>query len=147
MRRVFRYLVIDDRPPALAVGILRDLEKKTRSADRMIDMGFEPQVNAILDRMPASNMKPMDEEAEEKDRIYRQTFMFSATMPTAVERLAKKFLRRPIYVAIGVVGHAVDRIEQRIVMCKEHDKKNLLMDLLQVGYNRYVITSPSSSIC
>ena len=31
-------------------------------ADRMIDMGFEPQVNAILDRMPSSNMKPIDEE-------------------------------------------------------------------------------------
>jgi hypothetical protein len=57
-------------------------------ADRMIDMGFEPQVVGVLDAMPSSNLKPEneDEELDEK-RIYRTTYMFSATMPPAVERL------------------------------------------------------------
>ena len=66
----------------------------------MIDMGFETDVNVILDALPVSNVKPDTEEAEnpaemlkkigQKER-YRQTVMFSATMPPAVERLAKRF--------------------------------------------------------
>src|SRR5690606_28512255 len=48
-------------------------------ADRMINLGFEEQVNEILEAMPTTNKKPDDEEKEEKDRIYRQTIMFSAT--------------------------------------------------------------------
>jgi ATP-dependent RNA helicase DDX23/PRP28 len=56
----------------------------------MIDMGFEPQVKSILDAMPASNLKPVSEDEQlEGNKIYRQTFMFSATMPPAVERLAR----------------------------------------------------------
>jgi ATP-dependent RNA helicase DDX23/PRP28 len=59
-------------------------------ADRMIDLGFEPQVMAVLDAMPSSNLKPENEEIElEANRIYRTTYMFSATMPPAVERLAR----------------------------------------------------------
>ncbi|KAF9620146.1 hypothetical protein IFM89_010805, partial [Coptis chinensis] len=60
-------------------------------ADRMIDMGFEPQVVGVLDAMPSCNLKPEneDEELDEK-RIYRTTYMFSATMPPDVERLDRK---------------------------------------------------------
>ena len=65
-------------------------------ADRMIDMGFEEQVTSILDAMPASNLRPEDETLEESDRIYRTTFMFTATMPAEVERLAKQYLRNPV---------------------------------------------------
>ncbi|MFS7931178.1 putative RNA helicase [Helianthus anomalus] len=63
-------------------------------ADRMIAMGFEPQVVGVLDAMSSSNFKPEseDEELDEK-RMYRTTYMFSATMPPAVERLARKYLR------------------------------------------------------
>ena len=55
-------------------------------ADRMIDMGFEPQVKAVLDAMPSSNLKPLDEEAliDLDETRYRQTYMFSATMPPAI---------------------------------------------------------------
>ncbi|KAL2939981.1 DEAD-box ATP-dependent RNA helicase 21 [Bienertia sinuspersici] len=61
-------------------------------ADRMIDMGFEPQVVGVLDAMPSSNMKPENEEEElDEKRIYRTTYMFSATMPPAVERLARSY--------------------------------------------------------
>jgi ATP-dependent RNA helicase DDX23/PRP28 len=57
-------------------------------------MGFEVDVNYILDQIPSSNFKPDDEKAEDanytKSKRFRQTTMFSATMPSAVERLAKK---------------------------------------------------------
>jgi ATP-dependent RNA helicase DDX23/PRP28 len=68
-------------------------------ADRMIDMGFEADVNFILDALPMSNLKPDTDDAEDPEglrkrlgltRRYRQTVMFSATMPPAVERLARK---------------------------------------------------------
>merc|ERR1711902_10823 len=73
-------------------------------ADRMIDMGFEPDVQKILDHTPVTNAKP-DTDAAEDDKVlrenfktknkYRQTVMFTATMPPAVERLARTYLRRP----------------------------------------------------
>jgi len=106
-------------------------------ADRMIDLGFEVQVNAILDAMPASNLKSEDEtEAmKQEGRVgkYRSTTMFSATMPIGVERLARKYLRRPAYVIIGEVGRAVDRIEQRVEWVSEEGKGRKLIQVLQEG--------------
>lgn len=101
-------------------------------ADRMIDMGFEPQVVGVLDAMPSSNFKPEneDEELDEK-RIYRTTYMFSATMPTAVERLARKYLRNPVVVTIGTAGKATDLITQHVIMVKESEKMPRLQRLLE----------------
>ncbi|KAJ0726649.1 putative RNA helicase [Helianthus annuus] len=101
-------------------------------ADRMIDMGFEPQVVGVLDAMPSSNFKPEneDEELDEK-RIYRTTYMFSATMPPAVdERLARKYLRNPVVVTIGTAGKATDLITQHVIMVKESEKMPRLQKLL-----------------
>jgi ATP-dependent RNA helicase DDX23/PRP28 len=96
-------------------------------ADRMIDMGFEPQVMAVLDAMPSSNLKPENEdEPLEENRVYRTTYMFSATMPPAVERLARKYLRRPIVVQIGTAGKATDNITQRVAVMKENEKNSAL---------------------
>ncbi|KAG0003012.1 DEAD (Asp-Glu-Ala-Asp) box polypeptide 23 [Entomortierella chlamydospora] len=112
-------------------------------ADRMIDMGFEADVNFILDALPVSNLKPDTDEAEDATKMtmaidedsnkkYRQTTMFSATMPAAVERLAKRYLRRPAVVTIGTAGQAVETVEQRVEMITdENKKKNRLMDLLR----------------
>jgi len=101
-------------------------------ADRMIDLGFEEPVNKILDALPVANMKPDSEEAEDavvmsqslggKDR-YRQTMMYTATMPTAVERIARKYLRRPAIVTIGNVGEAVETVEQRVEFVSGEDKR------------------------
>ena len=72
-------------------------------ADRMIDMGFEPDVQRILEHMPVTNLKPDTDDAENSEILlqnfksknkFRQTVMFSATFPPAVERLAKSYLRR-----------------------------------------------------
>ncbi|KAI9351733.1 P-loop containing nucleoside triphosphate hydrolase protein, partial [Zopfochytrium polystomum] len=113
-------------------------------ADRMIDLGFEETVNAILDALPVSNVKPEDEpdggsamqlDGAPEAAAYRQTVMFSATMPPAVERLAKKYLRRPVVVTIGTAGQAVDRIEQRVEFINdENKKKNRLLELLGGQY-------------
>ena len=101
-------------------------------ADRMIDLGFEDQVNKILDALPVGNVKPDTEAAEDpnamsqllsvKDR-YRQTMMYTATMPPAVERIARKYLRRPAYVTIGNVGEAVETVEQRVEFVAGEDKR------------------------
>lgn len=65
-------------------------------ADRMIDLGFEPQVVEVFDRMPATNLRPEDPAEAEAKMVYRQTIMFSATMPPVIEKLAKKYLRDPV---------------------------------------------------
>ena len=109
-------------------------------ADRMIDLGFEEPVNKILDALPVCNMKPDSEDAEDaqimsqhlggKDR-YRQTMMYTATMPSAVERIARKYLRRPAIVTIGNVGEAVETVEQRVEFVAGEDKrKKRLLELL-----------------
>lgn len=112
-------------------------------ADRMIDLGFEEPVNKILDALPVTNEKPDTEEAENpramkqqlggRDR-YRQTMMYTATMPTAVERIARKYLRRPAIITIGGVGEAVDTVEQRVEMIPGEDKrKKRLAEILSSG--------------
>ncbi|KAH8700261.1 putative DEAD/DEAH box helicase [Talaromyces proteolyticus] len=113
-------------------------------ADRMIDLGFEEPVNKILDALPVTNEKPDTEEAEDaramsqhisgRDNRYRQTMMYTATMPSAVERIARKYLRRPAIVTIGNVGQAVDTIEQRVEFVSGEDKrKKRLADILMSG--------------
>eukprot|EP00245_Coleochaete_scutata_P007157 TRINITY_DN22260_c0_g1_i1.p1 TRINITY_DN22260_c0_g1~~TRINITY_DN22260_c0_g1_i1.p1 ORF type:complete len:868 (-),score=265.39 TRINITY_DN22260_c0_g1_i1:504-3107(-) len=100
-------------------------------ADRMIDMGFEPQVIGVLDAMPSSNLKPENEDEElDVKKIYRTTYMFSATMPSAVERLARKYLRNPVVVTIGQAGKATDLITQTVIMMKETEKKDRLQRML-----------------
>ena len=97
-------------------------------ADRMIDMGFEPQVMAVLDALPSSHMKPEDVDATpqmDQSRVFRTTNMFSATMPPAVERLARKYLRRPSIVSIGTTGQVADLITQEVKMVgKGEEEKN-----------------------
>lgn len=112
-------------------------------ADRMIDLGFEEPVNKILDALPVTNEKPDTEEAENpramsqhlggRDR-YRQTMMYTATMPAAVERIARKYLRRPAIITIGSAGEAVDTVEQRVEMIPgEEKRKKRLHDILSSG--------------
>lgn len=108
-------------------------------ADKMIDMGFEGDVKDILEYMPVSNIKPDTQDAENEKFLtenwgsvdkYRQTVMFTATMPPTVERLAKTYLRRPAIVYIGSIGKPVERVRQRVMMTTEAFKKSLLLKLL-----------------
>uniref|UniRef100_A0A1B0DD27 Probable ATP-dependent RNA helicase DDX23 n=2 Tax=Phlebotomus papatasi TaxID=29031 RepID=A0A1B0DD27_PHLPP len=117
-------------------------------ADRMIDMGFEPDVQKILEFMPVTNLKPDSEEAEDAQKLmanfyskkkYRQTVMFTATMPPAVERLARSYLRRPATVYIGSIGKPTERTEQIVYMMGENDKRKKLMEILSRGIEPPVI--------
>ncbi|KAK4136335.1 DEAD-domain-containing protein [Trichocladium antarcticum] len=112
-------------------------------ADRMIDQGFEEPLTKILDALPVGNEKPDTEDAENpqlmsrylggKDR-YRQTMMYTATMPPLVEKIAKKYLRRPAIVTIGNAGEAVDTVEQRVEFISGEDKrKRRLQEILNSG--------------
>ncbi|GAB1310487.1 mRNA splicing protein prp28 [Madurella fahalii] len=112
-------------------------------ADRMIDQGFEEPLTKILDALPVTNEKPDTEDAENpqlmsrylggKDR-YRQTMMYTATMPPLVEKIAKKYLRRPAIVTIGNAGEAVDTVEQRVEFISGEDKrKRRLQEILNSG--------------
>jgi len=108
-------------------------------ADRMVDMGFEEPVNKILSALPSSNIKPDDDSAEnskamsvyfgDRDR-YRQTMMYTATMPVAVERIARSYLRRPAQVTIGNVGEAVETVEQRVEMVQGEDARKKRLEAI-----------------
>lgn len=111
-------------------------------ADRMVDLGFEEAVNAVLDALPVHNMKPDTDDAERPEKMsaliggrerFRQTVMFSATMAPAVEKLARKYLRRPATVIIGNAGQVVDTVEQRVEVINGDDKKRRRLEAILSG--------------
>lgn len=83
-------------------------------ADRMLDMGFAPQLRAIRDELPKE----------------RQTMLFSATMPVDILKLAQQYLKDPARVTIGEVSKPVERIEQVVIPASQVGKNDALLDEL-----------------
>ena len=84
-------------------------------ADRMLDMGFAPQLNRIVADIPK----------------YRQTLLFSATMPPEVEALARKYLRKPIVVQVGMRTQAASTVTHAVYPVPRDRKSELLVELLR----------------
>jgi ATP-dependent RNA helicase DDX23/PRP28 len=104
-------------------------------ADRMVHLGFEPDLTFILDSLPTETMQgedageqmDVDGETMIKRGRTRVTTLFSATMPPVVERLARKYLRKPAVITIGEAGRAVDTVEQRVEFVTGDEKKKWVM--------------------
>jgi ATP-dependent RNA helicase RhlE len=83
-------------------------------ADRMLDMGFKPQLTRILQRLPKK----------------RQTLLFSATIGGEVGEFARANLHAPVEVSVARSGTTAARAEQRVFVCSQEEKGPLLMALL-----------------
>lgn len=83
-------------------------------ADRMLDMGFAPQLKRIFAVLPRE----------------RQTMLFSATMPQDIVMMAQQHMKLPVRVEIAPSGTTVDKVTQELFFLQKHDKPRLLEKIL-----------------
>ena len=91
--------------------------------DRMLDMGFEDQIMAILRYLPAM----------------RQTMLFSATLPPQILKIAEKYLKTPTRVEIGTINKAADAIDQQVIHVAEDQKFSTLVNELDARSGTIII--------
>ncbi|MDZ4286063.1 MAG: DEAD/DEAH box helicase, partial [Candidatus Sungbacteria bacterium] len=84
-------------------------------ADRMLDMGFAPQIKRIFEALPN----------------IRQTMLFSATMPPEIMKMAASQMKLPIRVEVAPAGTTADRVSQELFIVRREQKLSLLSKLLE----------------
>jgi ATP-dependent RNA helicase RhlE len=84
-------------------------------ADRMLDMGFINDMKAVMAKLPQE----------------KQTLLFSATMPEDINRLAKRFLNKPVRIEVTPPATTVEKIDQALFYGDKRDKRSLLIHLLE----------------
>jgi len=83
-------------------------------ADRMLDMGFEPQIKKIMNGLPKA----------------RQTMLFSATMPAKISKIARQYMAKPLRVEVAPAGTTTEQVEQELFVVPKNQKMALLTELL-----------------
>src|SRR3989338_5646204 len=126
---IYRQIKMLYAHPSIIIGtpgrIIDHLEQKTLSlrdikvlvldeADRMLDMGFAPQLKRILNVLPRE----------------RQTMLFSATMQNEIVEMAKAYMKFPTRVEIAPSGTAASKVTHELFFLERHDKPRLLEKLL-----------------
>ena len=83
-------------------------------ADRMLDMGFAPDVKRVISQLPPK----------------RQSLLFSATMPESIREIASRLLVNPVVVEVAPVGSTADRVDQKVCFVGRGQKHRLLLHFL-----------------
>ena len=88
-------------------------------ADRMLDMGFLPDIKKICSAIPSN----------------RQTMLFSATLPSEIIKLSKNFLNNPVEVSVDPPSSTVEKIKQKVMFVDRENKFALLESILEQDLN------------
>ncbi len=92
-------------------------------SDRMLDMGFTPQINQVLQTVPKRH----------------QTLLFSATLPGNILRLAEKYLNQPVRISVGSTSTPIEKIKQEVLRVNDGDKYNQLIKQIYIRQGSILI--------
>jgi ATP-dependent RNA helicase RhlE len=128
------------RGPVIVIGtpgrIIDHLQQKTLSlsrvavlvldeADRMLDMGFAPQLKRIMTEVPRE----------------RQTMLFSATMPPTIVAMANSYMKLPLRIEVAPSGKTVEKVTQELFFVDKQDKSRLLEKVLAQYHGSVLVFS------